>query len=62
MREDFKEVLNRGEFVFCQRFDTMNGVYEIKIVRFWDNVYYFKYKNGKVVECNNLNTMKARVK
>lgn len=58
MKEEFNDALFNGEFIYQNEFHTNRGTYLIKIFRHEGMLYIFKYKNGKIVECNNLSKMK----
>lgn len=60
MKYRFIEALKNGEVVKNQEFETDKGVYKITLIRYKNDIYYFKYKNGKIVECNNLTKAKTR--
>lgn len=59
MKQEFIKANNRGELVWDQFFETERGVYEILLKRYENDIYYFKYLNGKLVECGNASKMKA---
>ena len=60
MKYRFIEALKKGEIVKNQAFETDKGVYQITLIRYNHDIYFFKYRNGKVVECNNLTRSKTR--
>lgn len=60
MKYRFIEALKKGEVVKDQSFETDKGVYQIKLIRYKNDIYFFKYRNGKVLECNNLTRAKSR--
>lgn len=60
MKYRFIEALKNGEVVKSQTFETDKGVYQITLIRYKNDIYYFKYRNGKIVECNNLTRSKTR--
>lgn len=59
MQHEFTSAVNHGQIVKTQSFETDKGKYDIHLIRWNDNVYFVKYQNGKIVECCNLNKMKA---
>lgn len=61
MKYRFVEALKNGEVVKNQAFDTDKGVYQITLIRHKNDIYFFKYRDGKIVECSNLNKAKTRV-
>ena len=60
MKYRFIKALEHGEVVMNQEFETDKGVYKITLIRYKNDIYYFKYKNGRIVECNNLSKAKTR--
>ena len=60
MQYKFIEARKKGEVVKNQAFDTDKGVYQITLIRYKNDIYFFKYRDGKVVECSNLNKAKTR--
>lgn len=61
MKYRFIEALKNGEVVKNQAFETDKGVYQITLIRYKNDIYFFKYRNSKVVECSNLNKAKTRL-
>ena len=62
MLHEFRKAINRGVVVKSQKFTTKDDtVYRIDLIRFEFQVYFVKYKNDKIVECCNLNTIKPEV-
>ena len=61
MKYRFVEALKNGEVVKNQAFDTDKGVYQITLIRHKNDIYFFKYRDGKVVECSNLTKAKTRL-
>ncbi len=59
MKIEFIKAQNHGDVVNTQIFETPRGIYELIMVRHENEVYSFKYLNGKLVECHNLSKMKA---
>ena len=61
MKYRFIEALKNGEIIKNQAFETDKGVYQIALIRYKNDIYFFKYRNGKIVECSNLNRAKTRL-
>ena len=61
MKYGFIKALENGEVVKNQAFETDKGVYHISLIRYKNEIYFFKYRNGKLVECNNLNKVEHEV-
>lgn len=59
MKMEFIKAQNHGDVVNTQVYETARGIYELIFVRHNNEVYSFKYLNGKLVECHNLSKMKA---
>lgn len=59
MKEKYREAIYNGEVVMVQQFHTEKGMYEIDLIRYNDEIYFFKVLNGKMVECCNLNTKRG---
>ena len=57
MRKDFAKAVSKGTVIKNQNFVTDRGVYQLVFVRYENNIYFFKYRNGQLVECCNLNTL-----
>lgn len=55
---DRKLILSQGEVVMNNIFTTDRGLYRIACVRYNNNIYMFKYRDGELLECKNLNTAK----
>lgn len=54
MREDFFKVLQDSKVIKSNSFTTEKGAYIIDIRRSGNKLYFFKYKNNKLVECMDL--------
>ena len=59
MKDKYKEAIYNGDVVMVQQFNTEKGTYEIDLIRYNNEIYFFKMFNGKLVECCNLNTKKG---
>ena len=57
MRKDFAMAASNGTVIKNQNFVTARGVYQIVFVRYENDIYFFKHRNGKLVECCNLSTI-----
>lgn len=59
MQPQFAKALKHGEIIKIQKFATMKGVYVITLVRYENEIYFFKDLNGQLVECCNLNKVEG---
>ena len=57
MRKDFETAANKGTVIKTQNFVTARGVYQIVLIRYNYDIYFYKHLNGKMVECCNLSTL-----
>lgn len=62
MKPCYEKALKNGAVVKSQKFDTPKGTYCITLVRYRNEVYFFKDLNGTIVECSNLNRFKVEEK
>ena len=60
MKQEFIDAIENGEIVKHQAFLTERGGYQIALIRYNDNIYFFKYRNGNIVECTNLSKKKGK--
>lgn len=58
MKAIYKKVMEEGTIVKIQTFDASNGVYMLAFARYKGEIFMFKYKDGKLVECVNLSKAK----
>ncbi len=49
-----EDLLRYGEIVKSNTFDTARGCYTIRIIKFKDELFFHKMKNGSVVEIKKL--------
>ena len=49
-----------GEILIDNSVETVKGKYQIVICRHRSDIYLFKYRDGKLLECQNLNCAKAK--
>lgn len=54
MKTEFIEAVVKGVVLKSNTFVTDRGKYAIDIVAHDDTLYFFKSKDGKIVECINL--------
>nr|DAJ94273.1 MAG TPA: Herpesvirus glycoprotein H C-terminal domain [Caudoviricetes sp.] len=47
-------LLRYGEIVKMNTFETIRGVYTIRIIKYKNQLFFHKMKNGSVVEIKNL--------
>ena len=57
MRKDFAKAASKGTVIKNQNFVTARGVYQIVFVRYENDIYFFKHRNGQLVECCNLSNL-----
>ena len=57
MRKDFAKAISKGTVIKNQNFVTARGVYQIVFVRYENDIYFFKYRNGELVECCSLSNL-----
>ena len=57
MRKDFAKAASKGVVIKNQNFVTARGVYQIVFVRYENDIYFFKHRNGQLVECCNLSKL-----
>ena len=62
MKPEFIEAATRGRVVKSNTFETECGKYAIDILAYKGELYFFKSKNGKIVECLNLTEMAKGIK
>ena len=60
MKDIFVEAFRTGSIVKDQKFNTDRGVYRITLVQYQNDIYFYKFRDGKIVECNNLSKVKTR--
>lgn len=60
MKDEFITASMYGRVVKSNTFETKRGKYTIDILIYEDSFYFYKLKNGTIVECINL-TEKAKV-
>lgn len=54
MQKEFVDVLKNGRIIKTNTFVTERGIYTIHIRTYQGKLYFFKYKNMKLVECIDL--------
>ena len=55
MRPDIEKAALMGPLIKSNAFDTPKGMYRIDIRAYKDGIYFFKYRDGKLLEACNLN-------
>lgn len=59
MKPEFKQAL-LGRLIKSNSFDTSRGKYGIDIREHKGDIYFFKYRDGELLECCNLNKIGIR--
>ena len=59
MKPECVEAAKYGKKIKIQLFDTPKGKYLLSYRRLNGDVYMFKYRDGKLLECVNLNKVKG---
>lgn len=54
MQKEFVNVLVHGRVIKSNTFETNRGLYKIDIRLWRKSVYFYKYKDGVLVECVRL--------
>ena len=49
-----EELLNYGERLKENSFETVRGIYTIMLIKYENDIFFYKMKNGEVVEIINL--------
>lgn len=60
MKPEFVKAQKKGSILLENRFKTEKGEYRIVISRYNSDIYFFKYRDGALLECQNLNTTKPK--
>lgn len=59
MRRDLRRALEDGTNLKTNIFTTDRGVYTINLREFKGHIYFFKYRDGELLECVNLSESAA---
>lgn len=54
MKAIFYKARRYGKVVKMNNFDTPKGKYQIVLKMYNDDIYFFKYRDGVLLECSNL--------
>ena len=57
MRKEVAKASRRGIAIKSHSFVIERGVYQIVFVRYENDIYFFKHRNGQLVECCNLSNL-----
>lgn len=60
MKMEYIDAIYDGEIVKTQTFVTDKGTYQVFLLRNEGDIYFYKYLNGKMVECCNLSKLEGR--
>ena len=60
MKREFILAEKNGEILIDNSFETVKGKYQIVIRRHRSDIYLFKYRDSKLLECQNLSCTKAK--
>jgi len=59
MKQEFIKAVKHGRVIKEQTFETEKGVYKIFLARYLDSIYFYKFKDNQLVECDNLSKMQG---
>ena len=59
MKQEFIKAVKHGRVIKEQTFETEKGKYKIFLARYLDNIYFYKFLDDKLVECDNLSKMQG---
>lgn len=60
MKREFELALAYGDVLVDNTFETEKGKYNIVICRYHGDIYFFKLRDGRILECQNLNKVGAK--
>lgn len=60
MKHEYICAETKGRVLLDNRFETEKGKYQITIRRYNSDIYFFKYRNGNLLECQNLSKMNPK--
>lgn len=60
MKLEFICAETKGVILLENHFETEKGKYRIVISRYNSAIYFFKYRNGELLECQNLSIAKPK--
>lgn len=60
MKTEFEKVLTQGTLIKTNTFTTELGFYKICLYRWRRDVYFFKYRDGQLMECVNLSKIEIK--
>lgn len=60
MKREFVAAESQGIILIENRFETPKGNYRIVIRKHKSNIYFFKYRDDKLLECQNLGAVKGK--
>lgn len=49
-----KDLLRYGNILKVNTFETVRGIYTIRLIKYEDNIFFHKMKDGNLVEIKNL--------
>lgn len=60
MKREFTLAETNGKILIENRFETEKGNYRVVVSRYRAQIYFFKYRDGKLLECQNLTMAKPK--
>lgn len=60
MKLEFIRAELGGKILLENHFETEKGTYKIVIRKYNNNIYFYKYRNDRLLECQNLSTAKPK--
>ena len=60
MKTEYEKALTKGTVIKTNTFTTALGFYKICLYRYHRDIYFFKYRDGQLMECVNLSKINVK--
>ena len=60
MKREFELAQTYGDILIDNSFETEKGKYQVVIRKYHSDIYFFKYRDGHLLECQDLSKVSAK--
>ena len=60
MKREFELAQTHGDILIDNSFETEKGKYQIIVYKYHGDIYFFKYRDGRLLECQDLSKVSAK--
>ena len=60
MKREFELAQTHGDILIDNSFETEKGKYQVVIRKYRSDIFFFKYRDGRLLECQDFSKVSAK--